>query len=198
MLRVGLTGNIASGKSEVARLFARHGATVIDADVLARTAVERGRPAYRDIAARWGSKVLLPDESIDREALRTLVFTDPEARAALNAIVHPRVEAMRAVLLDEARQRGDAIVICDIPLLFETGMEKDFDQIVLVDAPEPVRLARLTHTRGLAVDEARRMMAAQMPAAQKRAKANHIIDTDGSLEALARRTDQVWRDITGG
>ncbi len=198
MLRVGLTGNIASGKSEVARLFARRGATIIDADVLARNAVQRGMPAYRDIVARWGPKVLLPDESIDRGALRTLVFADPDARVALNAIVHPWVEASRATLLDEARQRGDAVVICDIPLLFETGMEKDFDQIVLVDAPEAVRLARLTQTRGLDVAQAQRMMAAQMPAAEKRAKAHHVIDNDGSLEALARRADQVWRDITSG
>jgi dephospho-CoA kinase len=198
MLRVGLTGNIASGKSEVARLFAQRGATIIDADVLARNAVQRGMPAYRDIVARWGPKVLLPDESIDRGALRTLVFADPDARVALNAIVHPWVEASRATLLDEARQRGDAVVICDIPLLFETGMEKDFDQIVLVDAPEAVRLARLTQTRGLDVAQAQRMMAAQMPAAEKRAKAHHVIDNDGSLEALARRADQVWRDITSG
>jgi dephospho-CoA kinase len=196
MLRVGLTGNIASGKSEVARLFARRGATIIDADVLARNAVQRGMPAYRDIVARWGPKVLLPDESIDRGALRTLVFTDLDAREALNAIVHPRVEAMRATLLEEARKRGDAAVICDIPLLFETGMEKEFDRIVLVDAPEPVRLARLTRTRGLDDAEARRMMAAQLPAAGKRAKATHLIDNDGSLEALARRAEQVWLDIT--
>jgi dephospho-CoA kinase len=112
--------------------------------------------------------------------------------------VHPRVKAMRAALLEEARQRGDAIVVCDIPLLFETGMEKEFDKIVLVDAPEPVRLARLARTRGLADAEARRMMAAQMPAQAKRAKADYVIDNDGSPDALARRAEQVWLAIAGG
>jgi dephospho-CoA kinase len=196
MLLVGLTGNIASGKSEVARIFARHGATVIDADALARDAVRPGMPAYRDIVSRWGPAVLLPDESIDRDALRGLVFNDAAARDQLDAIVHPRVRAMRAALLKDARHRGDAVVICAIPLLFETGMEGEFDRIVLVDAPESVRLARLKRTRGLTDDEARRMIAAQMPVGRKRTMAHAIIDNDGSLDALAQRAEEVWLELT--
>src|SRR5690349_8590127 len=118
MLLVGLTGNIASGKSTVSRLLAAHGATIVDADLLAREAVRVGTPAYERIVARWGRDVLSPDGVLDRGALRTRVFHDPTELEALNAIVHPEVARLRDEALDAARARGDQIVVCDIPLLF--------------------------------------------------------------------------------
>ena len=138
MLLVGLTGNIASGKSTVAQLFSERGATIIDADVLARRAVERGTPAFEAIVKRWGTAVLAPDQMLDR-ALRRIVFSKPKELDALNEIVHPEVERLRQERIADARARGDRIVVCDIPLLFEKKMVDGFDRIVLVDSPRPLR-----------------------------------------------------------
>ncbi len=193
VLLVGLTGNIASGKSVVTRLLARHGATIVDADVLARKVVEPGTPGHAEIVARWGSEVLLPDESVNREALRHIVFADPAEREALNAIVHPRVQTLRDELLEEARLRGDRIVVCDIPLLFERALEAEFDCVILVDSPMAMRLDRLMRLRGLDEGEARRMIASQLPAETKRARARHVIENDGAIAELEGRVAQIWR-----
>ena len=119
MLLVGLTGNIASGKSTVAQLLSERGATIIDADVLARRAVERGSKAFDAIVLRWGTSVQSPDGHLDRAALRRVVFGNSKELEALNDIVHPEVERLREMRIDEARRRGDRIVVCDIPLVFE-------------------------------------------------------------------------------
>ncbi|HJR41663.1 MAG TPA: dephospho-CoA kinase [Gemmatimonadaceae bacterium] len=195
MLLVGLTGNIASGKSSVARRFAQLGATVIDADVLARQAVAAGSPAYRAIVDRWGEEVIAADGSLDRASLRQRVFAESEELDALNAIVHPEVARLRDELIADARSRGDAIVVCDIPLLFERKLVDEFDRIVLVDAPRPMRLERLMRDRALNETEAMNMIAAQMPAELKRARADYIIDNTGTLEELARRTEAVWHEL---
>jgi dephospho-CoA kinase len=163
MLLVGLTGNIASGKSTVSRMLAERGATIVDSDVLARRAVERGTPAYARIVGRWGDAVLTRDGELDRAALRAIVFASPEEREQLNAIVHPEVERMRDALIGEAARRGDRIVVCDIPLLFEKELADGFDRIILVDAPRSFRLARLVRDRGLREAEAQEMIDAQMP-----------------------------------
>jgi dephospho-CoA kinase len=195
MLLVGLTGNIASGKSSVARRFAQLGATVIDADVLARQAVAAGSPAYRAIVDRWGEEVIAADGSLDRASLRQRVFAESEELDALNAIVHPEVARLRDELIADARSRGDTIVVCDIPLLFERKLVDEFDRIVLVDAPRPMRLERLMRDRALNETEAMNMIAAQMPAELKRARADYIIDNTGTLEELARRTEAVWHEL---
>ncbi|HEY0997601.1 MAG TPA: dephospho-CoA kinase [Gemmatimonadaceae bacterium] len=195
MLLVGLTGNIASGKSTVARLFAEYGATIIDADLLARDAVEPGTEALRKIRERWGYDILTPDGSLDRAALRHEVFSDPEELEALNAIVHPEVERLRREAIEAARARGDRIVVCDIPLLLEKGLAGHFDRLVLVDAPRAMRLDRLVHERRLPTDEAMAMIAAQMPAELKRARADIVIDNDGTLEALAARATEAWTTL---
>jgi dephospho-CoA kinase len=192
MLLIALTGNIASGKSAVAARLARRGATIIDSDVLARRAVEPGSAALREIAERWGEEVITPEGTLDRAALRRIVFDRPEEREALNAIVHPEVGRLREQEVAAARARGDRIVICDIPLLFEVGMENAFDRVVLVDAPAEVRLQRLVRDRGLDEGEARRMISAQMPSATKRARADFIIENDGGLHELDPRLDAVW------
>ena len=197
LLLVALTGNIASGKTEVARIFADLGATVIDADELSREVVRPGTPGLAAIVKRWGTRVLLPDGTLDRAALRSIVFSRPAERAALNAIVHPEVRRRRDQLVEEARARGDALVIAAIPLLFETGLEGNFDQVILVDAPDGVRLERLVHRRGIGAAEARRMMAAQMPVASKRTRADIIIDNDSTLEALRPAVERAWKELTG-
>jgi dephospho-CoA kinase len=196
VLNIALTGNIASGKSEVARMFAELGAVIIDADELAREAVRPRTPAMTAIAARWGTGVLRPDGTLDREALRAIVFTSESARHELNRMVHPEVGRLREGLIEEARARGIDVVVSDIPLLFEAGLESGFDRIVLVDAPEPVRLARLMERRGLPEDEARRMIAAQMPSSGKRARADVVIDNDGSIDALRSEVARTWKSLT--
>ncbi len=192
MLLVGLTGNIGSGKSTVAQLLSERGATIIDADVLARRAVELGTTAYAAIVERWGTSILAADGLIDRAALRRIVFSEPQELEQLNSIVHPEVERMRAALVELARQRGDRLVVCDIPLLFERRMTDDFDRIVLVDATRPVRLERLVRERGLRETEAMDMIVAQMPAELKRARADFVIDNVGTLTQLDQRVTEVW------
>src|SRR5256885_440943 len=162
MLLIGLTGNIASGKSEVARMLADRGATIIDADVLAREAVEPDTQAFRDIAKRWGSDVIKDDGSLDREALRRIVFADQLELDALNRIVHPGIMRLRDREIARAKERGDDTVVCVIPLLFENDLVDEFEAIVLVDTPRPVRLERLVATRGLEETDAMKMIAAQM------------------------------------
>ena len=195
MLLVGLTGNIASGKSTVAQLFSERGATIIDADVLARRAVERGSAAFDAIVRRWGTSILAPDGHLDRAALRRQVFGNPKELEALNDIVHPEVERLREARIEEARGRGDRIVVCDIPLLFEKKMVDRFERIVLVDAPRPLRLERLVDDRGLRETEAMDMIAAQMPAELKRARADFVIDNASTLTELERRVNEVWASL---
>ena len=192
MLLVGLTGNIGSGKSTVDQLLSERGATIIDADVLARRAVEIGTPGYRAIVERWGTSILGPDGTLDRGALRRIVFSDPAELEQLNTLVHPEVERMRAALVEAARLRGDKLVVCDVPLLFERKMTDLFDRIVLVDAPRPVRLERLVRERGLKETEAMDMIVAQMPAELKRARADFVIDNVGTLTELDARVAEVW------
>jgi dephospho-CoA kinase len=195
MILIGLTGNIASGKSEVARMLAERGATIIDADELAREAVRPETQALRDIVKRWGTEVVKQDGSLDREALRRIVFADQNELDALNRIVHPGVTRLRDREVALAKERGDPIVVCVIPLLFERNLVDEFDAIVLVDAPRPVRLERLVTTRGLEETEAMNMIAAQMPAELKRARADHCIDNSGSLDDLERDVDALWSSL---
>ena len=196
MLLIGLTGNIASGKTEVARIFADLGATVIDADDLAREAVGPGTPALAAIGAHWGERVLNPDGTLNRAAMRGVAFSNEADREALNAIVHPAVKELRDQLVDEARRRGDAVVVAAIPLLYEAGLEREYDRVILVDAPDDVRLSRLVRRRGIGTAEAQRMMAAQMPAAMKRARADVVIENESDLKALRRTVERVWRELT--
>ncbi len=195
MLHLALTGNIASGKSTVAALLAKHGATIIDADLLAREAVAPGTPGLEAVVDRFGTQVLAADGTLDRAALRTRVFNDPAARDALNAIVHPAVRRLRDEAVAAARARGDRIVISDIPLLFEVGLEHAFDGVILVDAPEPVRRERMMRDRGLSAADAQAMIDAQWPSDRKRAGATWIVENDGPREALVPRVAAVWEAI---
>jgi dephospho-CoA kinase len=195
MLKVGLTGNIAAGKSTVAEVWRSLGATVVDADELARRAVDPGTPAFSAIAAEWGEEVVEPDGGLDRAALRRIVFADPAARERLEQIVHPAVAELREELYREAEARGEALIVADIPLLFEVGLVDEFDVVVLVDASEETRLARLVGDRGLDPAEAERMIGAQMSSALKRARADYVIENEGTLGELRRRARDVWQEL---
>lgn len=197
MRLIGLTGNIASGKSSVADLFAERGATIIDADVLAREAVMKGSPALEAIVERWGKGILDADGNLDRAALRHRVFQDQSDLDALNAIVHPEVQRRRSQEVSAARARGDKVIVCVIPLLFERHLADDFDTIVLVDAPRSIRLDRIVRDRGIDEAEAMKMIASQMPADLKRARADYVIENAGTREDLEIEVDRVWQEIAG-
>ena len=195
MLLIGLTGNIASGKSTVAELLAGHGAVIVDADLLAREAVRPGSPALRAIEQRWGRDVLASDGTLNRAALRHRVFNEREELEALNEIVHPEVQRLRDQRVQAARDAGAPVVVCDIPLLFEKHLVEEFDLIVLVDAPRPLRLERLVEARGLHEAEAMEMIAAQMPAELKRARSDYVIDNVADRETLAAQVDDLWTEL---
>lgn len=196
MIHLALTGNVAAGKSSVARLFHEWGATIIDADAIVHELQQPGQPVLAQMVRHFGRDILRPDWRLDRPALRRRVFEDPDARAALEAIVHPAVVARREELIAEAAVRGASMVVSDIPLLFEAADPAAFDGVILVDAPAALRRDRLITLRGMHPAEADRLIAAQMPSDVKRERSDFIIENAGSeadLEAAARR---VWDEIT--
>ena len=197
MRLIGLTGNIASGKSAVSDMLAQRGATIIDADVLARDAVTRGSPALEAIVQKWGNEVLDERGDLDRAALRHVVFDHQTDLDALNEIVHPDVARRRAEAIAVARKRGDKVVVSVIPLLFERHLADQFDSIVLVDAPRSERLERIVRDRGIDETEAMKMIASQMPSDLKRARADYVIENSGTLEELEDEVSRVWDAIAG-
>ncbi len=195
MLLVALTGNIASGKSTAAVEFVRCGATLVDSDVAAREAVAPGTPALAAIVRRFGDVMLRDDGTLDRPQLGRLIFGDVAARQALEAIVHPAVEAARVAAVEVARVSGAPVVLCDIPLLFEARLAWHFPRIVLVDAPEPLRIARLVHDRGMAPADATARVQAQLSAALKRPRADLILVNDGAPADLVDQVESAWTRI---
>ncbi|MEV7415035.1 dephospho-CoA kinase [Streptomyces sp. NPDC089919] len=194
MLKVGLTGGIGAGKSEVSRLLAEYGAVIVDADRIAREVVEPGTPGLAAVVAAFGEGVLAADGTLDRPKLGGIVFADQDKLKTLNAIVHPLVGARSAEL--EAAAGPDAIVVHDVPLLTENGLAPLYDLVVVVDAAPQTQLDRLTARRGMAEQEARARMAAQADRAQRLAVADLVIDNDGPLEALAPQVRRVWAELT--
>ncbi|MEU5422020.1 dephospho-CoA kinase [Streptomyces sp. NPDC001407] len=190
MLKVGLTGGIGAGKSEVSRLLASYGAVVVDSDRIAREVVEPGTPGLAAVVAEFGAEVLTAERALDRPRLGAIVFADPERLAALNAIVHPLVRARSAEL--EAAAAPDAVVVHDVPLLAENGLAPLYDLVVVIDAGTETRLDRLVRLRGMTPDEARARMAAQATREERLAVADFVIDNDGPLEALAPQVEKVW------
>lgn len=195
MLRVGLTGNVGAGKSTVVSLFERWGATVIDTDVLAREVVRPGSPALERIREAWGDSIIGEDDGLDRDAMRRIVFADPRARRELERILHPAILERYRELLIEAKARGDRIVVGVVPLLYETGMEEEFDLVLLIDAPLEKRIDRLVTTRDLSREEARAIAEAQMPAQEKRERADLVLDNDSDIPTLERRAWEMWKEL---
>lgn len=196
-LRVALTGNIASGKSAVIDVWEDLGADIIDADLLARQAVEPGTSGYATLVQTFGEEIVTPDRAIDRARLRAIVLADPDRRARLEAIVHPEVARLRAIEEQKLVAEGAEVVVNDIPLLFEAGLEDEYDLIVLVQADEAVRLRRLIELRQLSEPEASALMAAQMPAPDKVKRAHIVITNNGTLEELQAAAADVWQQVQG-
>jgi dephospho-CoA kinase len=197
LLRVGLTGGIGSGKSEVSRRLAAHGAVIIDADLAARAVVAPGTPGLARVAEAFGTGVLGPDGTLDRQRLGAIVFADPASRARLNTIVHPLVREWMGAAERAAVEgaRGDLVVVHDVPLLAEGGRAGDFDLVIVVDVPPELQLERLVRQRGMAPDQARARIAAQASREQRLAAADIVIDNSGTLDDLDRRVDEVWADL---
>ncbi|MEV5736809.1 dephospho-CoA kinase [Streptomyces sp. NPDC052292] len=190
MLKVGLTGGIGAGKSEVSRLLVEHGAVLIDADRIAREVVAPGTPGLAAVVDAFGTDVLTADGSLDRPRLGSVVFADPGKLAVLNAIVHPLVGARSREL--EAAAAEDAVVVHDVPLLTENGLAPLYDLVIVVDAGPATQLDRLVRLRGMTEDDARARMAAQATREQRRAIADIVIDNDVPLDTLRKRVAEVW------
>ena len=179
----------------MAALFARWGATIIDADAIVRELQQPGHDVFKAIVATFGRKVLRADGAIDRAALRTRVLADSDARAQLESIVHPAVEARRDELFRAAQARGDSVVVVEMPLLFEATDPAVYDGIIVVDAPLAERRRRLMQDRNLPGDVADALIAAQWPAERKRALATWTIDNDANRAVLEMRARAVWQEI---
>lgn len=199
MYLIGLTGGIASGKSVVASRLAEQGAVHIDADVLARDVVEPGQPALAEIEKNFGSGVVGADGQLDRAALASVIFADPERRAVLNAITHPAVKARARKLMDAAAaENPNAVIVYDVPLLIEARVdaEHEFDLIVVVNASTQTRLSRLMELRGLSRSEAVHRLNSQVSDTERLAIADVVIDTNGSLEETLRQADALWENVS--
>ncbi|WLQ43676.1 dephospho-CoA kinase [Streptomyces laculatispora] len=193
MLKVGLTGGIGAGKSEVSRLLVGHGAVLIDADRIAREVVEPGTPGLTALVEAFGTGILTPEGTLDRPKLGSIVFSDAERLAALNAIVHPLVGARSAEL--ERAAGPDSVVVHDVPLLTENGLAPLYDLVVVVDAAPGTQLERLVRLRGMTESDARARMAAQATREQRLAVADLVIDNDGPVEALEPQVREVWSQL---
>jgi dephospho-CoA kinase len=195
---VGLTGGIATGKSTFAALLRARGAAVIDADALARAAVAPGSPALAEIARALGPDAIAPDGSLDRARVAARVFADPSARRRLEAITHP---AVRRLALDEASRlaaAGHALAFYDVPLLFEVGLDRELDSVVVVHAPRAVQRERLVRRDGLAPADADARLAAQLDVEEKAARADFVVDNSGPPDALGAKADRLLADLRKG
>lgn len=196
---MGLTGGIATGKSHCLRKFTELGAPTIDADALARQAVAPGTSGWRAVVDRFGSSVLAPDGSLDRPALAGIVFGDDEARRSLEAIIHPTVrEAISDWFESLERQKDARAGIADIPLLFETGRDKEFDVVIVAACAPATQRARLMSRDGFTAEQADQRLRAQMPIDEKVKRARYLISTEGTIEDTDRQVARIWAEISGG
>lgn len=196
MKLVALSGGIASGKSTVARRLAERGAVHVDADQLAREAVAPGSSGLQQIAARFGEAVITAEGALDRPALGQLVFEDADALSALNGIVHPEVRRLAQARLDAAEAADpNAIVIYDVPLLVEAGVQMPWDLVVITEAPADVRIKRMVELRGMTAEDAARRIANQASDAERRAVADVVIDTGGDEAFTIAQADKLWDSL---
>ncbi|MEO6307663.1 MAG: dephospho-CoA kinase [Nitrospiraceae bacterium] len=196
MILVGLTGGVATGKSTVAKMFKQCGAAVINADLLARQVVEPGKPAWRAIVKLFGKTVLNQDRSLDRQALGSIIFHNPKKRRQLERIIHPRVAREQARLTKAiTRKDPNAVVIYEVPLLFEAGVDKRVDKIIVVTADRNIQIARLKKRNGLSRAEAIRRIRSQMPLAKKTQQADHLLNGTLPRPSLRRQVGQLFRSL---
>jgi dephospho-CoA kinase len=192
---IGLTGGIACGKSTVAAMLASRGAKIVDADKIAREVVEPGSPALEEIVARFGREMLLEDGSLNRKKLGERIFGDPGAKKALEAILHPRIRAiMRERMAEFERNDPNGLVVADIPLLYESGLETWFREVMVVYIPRELQIARLTARDGLTPEQAEARLKAQMPIEEKKRRADIVIDNSGTLEETEKQVEAFWRE----
>jgi dephospho-CoA kinase len=192
---IGLTGGIASGKSTVARILERLGAAVINADVLAREVVEPGTEAWKEIVQAFGNEVLQPDQTLDRQKLRALIFNQPEARKKLESIIHPRVRALAEERIREHGAAGYAVVVYEVPLLFEGKLHEWLRPVILVACNLDTQRQRLQQRDRLGAAEAQKHIDAQMSLEEKRRLADYVIENNGSLDDLERQVQRILEKI---
>ncbi|NMB24448.1 MAG: dephospho-CoA kinase [Firmicutes bacterium] len=192
---LGLTGGIASGKSTVANMFRSRGYTVLDSDIFARDVVMPHKPAWYAIRETFGDEYLLPDGNINRRLLGTTVFADNAARERLNQIIHPRVIELIEQGIEASERKGEALVVVDVPLLFEIGYDKEVDVTVVVDVRPEVQISRLQARDGLTAREAQSRINAQLPLSTKVEQAHYVIDNSGTLEETAQQVAKLLEDL---
>lgn len=193
---IGLTGGIATGKSTVSAILENAGAVIIDADRIARMVVKKNMPAYRQILDKFGKSVLLPDGEIDRTALGNLIFNDPQKKQLLNTIVHPYVRKETDRQLKQLEKNNpDALVILDIPLLFEAGMGSDLSEVIVVYAPEPIQVKRLMKRDHISHADAMARVRSQMPIEEKKKLATMVIDNSGTREHTRKQTLEIFQRL---
>jgi dephospho-CoA kinase len=192
---VGLTGGIASGKSTVAGMLRELGAKIINADDLARSIVQPGKEAWKEIVAAFGTEILRPDRSIDREKLRSAIFADPQKRKRLDAITHPRIRALAQARAQELAAKGAAIVVYEAPLLFENEAHLWLRPVILVGCEDALQRRRLKARDHLGEAEIAQHIQAQMPLNEKRTLADFVIENDGDLDDLKKQVKDVWEKI---
>jgi dephospho-CoA kinase len=195
MLRVGLTGGIACGKTGVRKLLADRGALTIDADTIVHQLLDQKTELTDRIREQFGAGVLAPDGSVDRKKLGAVVFSDPEARRRLNRLVHPRVIAEEKRLLEEAERKGSELAVVDAALMIETGTYRNYDRLVVVYCPRAAQVERLMARDGLSKEDAARRVDAQLSIEDKKPYADYVIDTSGSLEETERQVQGVWEKL---
>ncbi len=196
--RIALTGGIATGKTWVRGRFDDLGVPTIDSDVLAREAVAVGTPALSAVVRRFGPEILRPSGALDRQKLGQLVFADPDARHALEAIIHPEVRRATEQWFASLDPQAHSWALADIPLLYETGRDRDFDAVIVVACDPETQVQRIIARDGLSEHEARQRMAAQLPIGEKVAKADHVIRTDGTLDETDAQVEGLWKKLSAG